>query len=212
VLQETIPHFHDTARRMKILQDAVAKDALGRVANAEAEIRSAELLGGYVREMQERVQEGVQLRVAHNDAKAGNVLLRERDMQPLCLIDFDTVMPGYLAYDFGELIRGALFTRAEDDAETPPVIREDILSALTSCFLSAAGFIPPEERATLVLGAMLMPGENGIRFLTDYLEGDTYFTKIAYPEHNLVRARAQLQVLRTLHENRKQLEEIVTAA
>jgi thiamine kinase-like enzyme len=211
-LRETIPGFHDTARRVEALQAAITKDARERRSSAETEIRAAVVLEQYAEEMRAREREGLLVRVAHNDAKAENVLLREHDMHPLCLIDFDTVMPGYVAHDFGELIRSALFARAEDDAVTPPVIREDIFLALVKSFLNAAGSIRQEERATLVLGAILMPGENGIRFLTDYLEGDRYFTKVDYPEHNLIRARAQLQLAAMLHEYRKQLEDIVAVA
>ena len=140
---------------------------------------------------------GLPLRVTHNDTKAGNVLFDKDTNKALAVIDLDTVMPGTILSDFGDMVRTFAPDREEDDPEAVQ-LREDILDALTEGFLSqTADFLTETERKYLLYGAAWMTGEQALRFLTDWLAGDVYY-KIQNPEHNLVRARNQLALFRVI--------------
>ena len=150
------------------------------------------------------------LRVTHNDTKLSNVLFEKATGKALCVIDLDTVMPGLAAFDFGDSIRAGAVTAAEDEADLSKVHFDvDRFAAYTEGFLSAAGTsLAPLELQTLPDGARLMTFEVGIRFLADYLNGDVYF-RTAYPEHNLVRARNQFQLVREMEQKRPQMEQLL---
>ena len=144
------------------------------------------------------------LRVTHNDTKAGNVLLDSASGRALAVIDLDTVMPGTILSDFGDMVRTFVPDRYEDDPDTENLtLRMEILEALTEGFLSqTADFLTAAEREYLMLGASWIVGEQALRFLTDYLAGDPYY-KTNYPEHNLVRARNQISVVSSLRSLRR---------
>ena len=196
-LTETIPRFHDTVNRTENLARAIEADAAGRAQEVEAEIafararfeRAGALLAG--------VAEGrLPLRVTHNDTKLNNVLVDRATGKALCVIDLDTVMPGLSAYDFGDAIRFGANTALEDEADLSKVrFSMDMFRAWSEGYLGAAGdAMGAEEIRSLPLGAWMMTYEVGVRFLTDYLQGDVYF-HTAYPGHNLVRARNQFALL-----------------
>ena len=154
------------------------------------------------------------LRVTHNDTKCNNVLFEENDktgkVEYLCAIDLDTIMPGLACYDFGDAVRFAANTCAEDEVNTDIVkLDMDKYEALVKGFVATAGkSLTKEEIETLYLGAITMTVECGSRFLADYLNGDTYF-KTQYNKHNLVRARCQLALAEDMIANRQEMKEIV---
>ena len=141
------------------------------------------------------------LRVTHNDTKLNNVLLDNDTGKALCVIDLDTVMPGSALYDYGDAIRYGANRAAEDEPELSRIgLDMELFKAFTDGFVSeTAGTLTEEELQFLPLGVEVLTCELAMRFLTDYLNGDEYF-KIKYPDHNLVRARAQMQLLRDIEE------------
>ena len=196
-LTETIPHFHDTADRVRQLRDAIAADKAGRLQKVQSEIAfaldRAEEAGCMVRMLAEGK---LPLRVTHNDTKLNNVMLDAATRKPLCVIDLDTVMPGLAANDFGDSIRFGASTAAEDEKDLDKVeMSLPLFEAYARGFLGACGeSLTDEEIRTLPMGAKLMTYECGIRFLADYLNGDTYF-RTHYPEQNLDRCHTQFKLV-----------------
>jgi Ser/Thr protein kinase RdoA (MazF antagonist) len=210
-LHETIPFFHDTRRRFDALQRAVAADAHNRAAAAREAIAFAGarepmvdvLLGLHARgEIPERI--------THNDTKLNNVMLDDATQAGVCVIDLDTVMPGLALYDFGDMVRSATNSAAEDESDTSRVeSRLPIFAALVGGYLGAAGpFLNSAEIAHLAFSGRLITFEIGIRFLTDFLEGDVYF-KTRHPTHNLDRARNQFALVESLERQQAAMEAIV---
>ena len=193
-LGETIPDFHNMELRSRQLREAVAADAAGRMAQAEVRAlvdavfaREAEMC-----KAERLFREGVlPKRICHCDTKVSNMLF-DRDGSILCVIDLDTVMPSFVFSDFGDFLRTAANTGAEDDPDLSKVsFNMDIFKAFAGGYLSTAGtFLTPVERENLPFAATLFPYMQAVRFLADYINGDTYY-KIRYPEHNLVRTKAQ---------------------
>ncbi|HEV8375281.1 MAG TPA: phosphotransferase [Candidatus Polarisedimenticolia bacterium] len=210
-LHETIPHFHDTPRRMQALGEAVAADAAGRVVPAKSEIEFAlsrvDLAGALARL---RAAGDLAERVVHNDTKLNNVLLDGSTGEALCVIDLDTVMPGLGPWDFGDLVRSAANPSAEDERDLSRAkVDPQLFSAITKGWIESLGSVlAPSERGALVTGAKVITLECGARFLTDHLQGDAYF-KIRRPGQNLDRARVQLSLLRSLEEREDELERMV---
>jgi hypothetical protein len=149
------------------------------------------------------------LRIVHNDTKFNNVLL-DSDDHAQCVIDLDTVMPGYVAYDFGDSIRTIINTAAEDEANLDLIgLNIPLFEAYTKGYLQeSVDFLAQSEIDSLIKGAMLLPYIQAVRFLTDYLDGDVYF-KVQSPEHNLQRTRAQLTLVKKLEENQDTLNQII---
>ena len=210
-LVEVIPGFHDTPKRYGAFHTAVREDRMNRAKNVRPEIdfilereKTAGLLMNLMREG------SLPLRVTHNDTKLNNVMLDEKTRQPLCILDLDTVMPGLVANDFGESVRFGASTAAEDEPDTEKVhVDLKLYEAFAEGFLGACGTqLSETEKETLPDGARMMSLENGMRFLTDYLEGDTYF-HIARPEHNLDRCRAQLALVREMETYEKQIRTMI---
>lgn len=204
-LAETIPGFHDTDRRWQIFEEILAQNPVGRQVSAQPEIEAMWRAKAVFEQISNLKNTGaLPLRVTHNDTKAGNVLLDTASGRALAVIDLDTVMPGTLLSDFGDMVRTFVPDRYEDDPDVERLsLRTEILEALTQGFLSeTAGFLNDAEREHLMLGASWIVGEQALRFLTDYLAGDAYY-KTRYPEHNLVRARNQLTVLSRLEAVRR---------
>ena len=201
-LTETIPHFHDTPGRFEQFHRAISRDPLGRAGGVNEEIGfflSMEKDGGI---LMDKLKEGIlPLRVTHNDTKLNNVILDSKTRKALCVIDLDTVMPGLAACDFGDAIRFGASTAEEDEKDTDKVHLDlELYKIFTRGFLESCGeLLSDEEILSLPIGAKLMTLENGIRFLTDYLEGDTYYS-IDYPDHNLIRSRTQLKLLKETKE------------
>ena len=196
-LVETIPHFHDTPDRFRIFREAIAADRCARLESVRDEVArflSHEQEAGVLHKMLQKGE--LPLRVTHNDTKLTNVMLDETTHAPLCVIDLDTVMPGLAAHDYGDAIRFGASTAAEDETDLDKVeLSMAMYTAFTEGFLSACGDrLTRTEIETLPLGAKLMTLECGVRFLTDYLNGDTYFA-ISRPEQNLDRARTQLRLV-----------------
>ena len=152
------------------------------------------------------------LRVTHNDTKLNNVLFDATAGEAICVIDLDTVMPGLAHYDFGDSIRFGANTAAEDEADLSKVSLDlEYFGAYAKGFLSQAGeSLTQTEIDQLAFSAKLMTFECGMRFLTDYLNGDTYF-KTAYPEHNLVRARNQFALVADMERKMNQMEALIAA-
>ena len=193
-LGETIPDFHNMELRARQLREAVAADAAGRMADPEVRSLVADIQA-FEEEMckAERMYRAGVLpkRICHCDTKVNNMMF-DRDGSILCVIDLDTVMPSFVFSDFGDFLRTAANTGAEDDPNLDNVsFNMDIFKAFAKGYLSSAGvFLTPVERENLPFAATLFPYMQAVRFLADYINGDTYY-KIKYPEHNLVRTRAQ---------------------
>ena len=206
-----IPHFHNTENRYKLFKDAVEKDKVNRVRNVKDEIFEYLNVEELATKMYKLQRAGdLQLRVTHNDTKCNNVLLDEVTKNYLCAIDLDTVMPGLVGFDFGDAIRFGASTASEDEVDLDKVALDvEKIEAFTKGFLSkTAHALTNKEIETLPLGAITMTLECGLRFLTDYLDGDNYF-KIKYPEHNLDRARCQLALGLDMIRNYETMKQIV---
>lgn len=210
-LFDTIPNFHNTPKRYERFKEVLSVDSLGRAPYVYNEIMQYLSLEKLTSQMQAMLDAGkLPLRVTHNDTKCNNVLFDENTHKHLCVIDLDTVMPGLVGFDFGDAVRFASNTEAEDCTDLSAV-KVDLgkFKAFTQGFINSVGnSLTREEINTLVLGAITMTTECGLRFLTDYIDGDNYF-KIDYPGHNLDRARCQLKLAQEMILNRKYMEKIV---
>lgn len=211
-LVETIPHFHDTPDRFRLLREAVAADRCARLESVRDEVNrflAHEQEAGALHALRKAGE--IPLRVTHNDTKLTNVMLDEATRAPLCVIDLDTVMPGLAAHDYGDAIRFGASTAAEDETDLNKVeLSLEMYEAFTEGFLSACGDrLTPKEIETLPLGAKLMTLECGVRFLTDYLGGDTYFA-ISRPQQNLDRARTQLRLVEDMERKWDAMQAVIT--
>ena len=211
-LSETIPNFHNTPDRYRKLNRAIAEDRMHRVKEVSEEIAYAQALMQEVGKLHALRESGaLPTRVTHNDTKINNVLMDEITGKALCVIDLDTVMPGLAAYDFGDSIRFGAATAAEDEEDLSRMrLNVDLFETYTRGFLAACNNLTALEIETLPLGALTMTQECGVRFLTDYLEGDTYF-KIHRPDHNLIRCRTQFALAADIKRHMPKLGEIVAA-
>lgn len=210
-LHETIPDFHDTPKRLEALEAAVAGDLSGRAAGVQAEISFARARASECARITDLIASGeIPERVTHNDTKLNNVLLDEVTSEGICVIDLDTTMPGSALYDFGDMVRTAVPTTREDDPDVREIgVRLDRFEALVKGYLSTATFLNPTELEHLAFSGKLITLECGIRFLTDYLNGDTYF-KIKRPDHNLDRCRNQFAFVTALEKEMPAIQEIVS--
>lgn len=201
-LFETIENFHDTENRLANFEKALAADKLGRAKDCAPEIAFVKAHAADCSVALEALRAGrLPLRVTHNDTKLNNILIDKDTGEGICVIDLDTVMPGLSINDFGDSIRFGASTAAEDEPELDKVHFDIGLYELyVKGYLETAGeVLTPAELDSLPWGARLMTLECGMRFLTDFLQGDTYF-KTAYPEHNLVRARTQFKLVQEMEQ------------
>lgn len=211
-LGETIPDFHNMELRIRQLREAVATDAVGRVSEVEDELA---FISNYTDEMcqAERLYREGKLpkRICHCDTKVNNMLFDEQG-QVLCVIDLDTVMPSFVFSDFGDFLRTAANTVAEDCPDLEKIqFRDDVFEAFSRGYLeSARSFLTPLELQLLPFAVGLFPMMQAVRFLTDYLNGDTYY-KTAYPLHNLVRTRNQLQLFRSIKEREEWIHSVLSS-
>ncbi len=209
-LHEVLPGFHNIQLRLEKFRDTALEDPAGRVASVGKEIdfiesRSAEMCSLFSRGHEHPFP----VRVTHNDTKCNNVIFNEEGIS-IAVVDLDTVMPGYVLYDFGDAIRTGASTGAEDEPD-PSRVRIDLrlFEGYTGGYLSAAGrFLTQSETDQLAFSAQLMTYIIGMRFLTDYIDGDRYY-KIKHPVHNLQRARAQFNLLGSMEDQFTAMQEIV---
>ncbi len=210
LIHEIIPDFHHIGKRLDRFEQAVSDDSEGRAGNFPVEInwigqRKKQMLR--ILEMGE--SEKLPRRILHYDTKFNNVLLDDQD-NILCIIDLDTVMPGYLAYDFGDAIRTIINNAPEDEAELDRItLNIPLFEAYTQgYFEGSADLMYQEEMESLLPGVLLLPYMQAVRFFTDYLEGDHYY-KIQHPGHNLQRTRAQMKLVEELEASQELLENII---
>ncbi len=211
LLYESIARFHDTEKRFGDLLSAIEKDVVGRKAEVEKEIEFALARKQMTGEIVGKLKLGeIPYRVTHNDTKLNNVLFDANSGKSLAVIDLDTIMPGSLCYDFGDSIRFGCNTAAEDEPDLTKVKFDlDLFDAYTKGYLSELkGSITQSELDNLPLGAIMMTYECGIRFLEDYLKGDTYF-RTSRDKHNLDRCRVQFYLVKQMEEHLDEMKDIV---
>lgn len=197
-LAEAIPNFHNTPKRFMDFEFAADHDSAKRAGDAKNEITFAmsrrEIAGALA-------NENLPERVTHNDTKLNNVLLDDRTGEGICVIDLDTVMPGLVAHDFGDMVRTMTCPVAEDEPDLSRVqMNFPLLEAVLRGYLAGArDFLTPEERESLIAGAKVIVFEQGVRFLTDFLNGDIYY-KVSRAGQNLDRCRTQFRLLQSIEE------------
>lgn len=209
-LCEVIPNFHNTVDRYRIFREALEADTCGRASSVKEEIAFALEREKEAGTLVNMLAEGkLPLRVTHNDTKLNNVMLDEVTRKPLCVIDLDTVMPGLSLYDFGDSIRFGAATAPEDEKDLSKMVMDlDLFKTYTEGFLSACPGLTENERDMLPMGAKLMTLECGVRFLTDYLSGDTYF-RTHYEGQNLDRCRTQFKLVADMESKWDEMKRIV---
>lgn len=210
-LQETIPNFHNTPSRYRDFEQAVAKDICGRAASVQKEIDFARSQKSYTTLFTDLLKKGeLPLRVTHNDTKLNNVLLDAQTRQPVAVIDLDTVMPGLCLYDFGDSIRYGTNPAAEDEPDLTKVYCDlQYFESFTRGYLEACGkSLTKNELQMLPYAGKMMTLECGLRFLTDYLNGDTYF-KIHRENQNLDRCRTQFKLVQDMETKLEAMQSIL---
>jgi Ser/Thr protein kinase RdoA (MazF antagonist) len=206
-LHDTIPDFHHTPKRFNALQQAIAADAAGRAILAKPEIEFALAHQSITAVL---LDASLPERVTHNDTKFNNVMLDDSTGEGICVIDLDTVMPGLAPYDFGDMVRTATSPAKEDEQDLSRVTMQfPMFEALARGYLSSAGgFLTKAEKELLAFSGKLITFEIGIRFLTDYLAGDTYF-KVHREGHNLDRCRAQFKLVESIEQQEEKMNRLV---
>ena len=210
-LHETIPNFHHTPKRIEALKEAVRNDPAGRVKKVRKEIDFAlsrkDEAGTLIRL---NAEGAIPERISHNDTKANNILIDDLSGDGICVIDLDTVMPGIALYDFGDMVRSGTNPAEEDEIDLARVgMRFDMFEALYRGFLSTAGgFMTEAEREMMPFAGKLITFEIGVRFLTDYINGDTYF-RIRRPDHNLDRCRNQFKMVQSMESQFERMKKLL---
>ena len=209
-LHETIPRFHDTEDRLCQLRASVEADACGRVREAGPELAFISAREQQLGTLCRMLRSGaLPLRVTHNDTKLNNVLLDAKMRKALCVIDLDTVMPGSSLYDFGDSIRFGAATAAEDEKDLSKMeMSLDRFRVFTRGYVRACPGLTEAELALLPMGAKTMTMECGVRFLTDYLDGDHYFA-VHRDGQNLDRARTQFKLVADMEKKWDEMQKIV---
>lgn len=209
-LHETIPNFHNTLSRFADFEKAVSDNIVGRADSVRDEIDFVLARRDDAGVLVKLLEKGkLPLRVTHNDTKLNNVMFDNETDEGICVIDLDTVMPGLSLYDFGDSIRFGANTAAEDEKDLSKVsLSLPLYREYTAGYLSTAGqSLTPTEVEYLPFSAKLMTFECGMRFLTDYLNGDTYF-RIAYDDHNLDRCRTQFRLVEDMERKMEDMKAI----
>ncbi len=210
-LHETIPNFHNTPSRLADFDKALAADVCGRAESAKAEIEFLQKHRGMVGKLLDLVTKGeIPERITHNDTKINNVMLDDESGEGICVIDLDTIMPGVSLYDFGDLVRTSTSPAAEDEKDLSKVYaRMEMFEALAKGFLEGAGgCLTKAEIENMPFSGELITFEIGVRFLTDYLDGDKYF-KTHREGHNLDRCRTQFKLVQSLMDQEDKMNEIM---
>jgi hypothetical protein len=208
-LHDTIPDFHHTPKRFTALEQAISHDAFNRASLAKREIDFALRRQPMTRVL---LEANLPERVTHNDSKLNNVMLDDATGEGICVIDLDTVMPGLVLHDFGDMVRTSTSPAPEDERDLSKVkMQFPMFEALTrGYFESARAFLTRSERQHLVLSGKLITFEIGIRFLTDFLSGDTYF-KIHRENHNLDRCRTQFALIESIEQQEEKMNKLAEA-
>ena len=206
-LHDTIPDFHHTPKRFAALEASIAADVKGRARAARPEIEFALRHKPMASVLADA---GLPERVTHNDTKFNNVMIDDTTGAAICVIDLDTVMPGLALYDFGDMVRTTTSPAPEDERELAKVTMQfPMFEALMRGYLSEAGaFLTGAEKQQLAFSGKLITFEIGIRFLADYLAGDTYF-KIHREHHNLDRCRTQFKLVESIEQQEERMNELV---
>ncbi|MDO4337310.1 MAG: aminoglycoside phosphotransferase family protein [Eubacteriales bacterium] len=210
-LHETIENFHNTVDRFRKFKEALALDACGRASGVQEEVQFVLDREALAHTLCDRQEQGIlPLRVTHNDTKLNNIMIDDETGRAICVIDLDTVMPGLSVNDFGDSIRFGASTGAEDEPDLSKVSFDlHLYEVYVKGFIEGcAGALTEAELDMLPMGAILMTFECGMRFLTDYLEGDHYF-KIHREGHNLDRTRTQFKLVRDMEEKLPEMKAIV---
>lgn len=211
VLYESIPDFHNTEKRYENFLKAVEEDKMGRLKEVQKEVEFVKKRKDYCGRIVSLLKSGkMPLRVTHNDTKLNNVMLDKKTGEPVAVIDLDTIMQGSLCYDFGDSIRFGCNHADEGERDLSKVNFDiELFKAYADGYLSAIGKdITEIERDNLAFGSILMTYECGMRFLTDYLEGDTYF-RIKRPSHNIDRTRMQFKLVEDMEKALPEMEKII---
>ena len=210
-LCESIPNFHNMEFRLQQLDEALAADPVGRKAACTDIIDAINSRREEMCLAERLFREGkLPKHINHCDTKVNNVLFDEEG-KPICIVDLDTVMPGFVFSDFGDFMRTAANTGAEDDPILDNIrVDLEVFEAYARGYLKEATFLTEVEKELLPYGCRLLTYMQTVRFFTDWINGDTYY-KIAYPEHNIVRTRAQLRLLEEQEKSRPQMEQIIAA-
>ena len=209
-LEESIPDFHNMEFRLHQLREAVAADPVGRVKEVAPILEEIERRADEMCKAERMYREGkLPKRVCHCDTKINNMMFDEAG-RVICIIDLDTVMSSFIFSDFGDFLRTAASTAPEDEPDTSKIhFNMEIFKAFTRGYIESAGeFLLPVEVENLPYAVKLFPYMQCVRFLADYINGDTYY-KIAYPEHNLVRTKAQLKQLQEVEANECEMKEYI---
>jgi Ser/Thr protein kinase RdoA (MazF antagonist) len=210
-LADTIPHFHHTRKRFQALQQAVSKDHSNRALSAKAEIDFA-LRHEPIVDVLLNALAGKKIpeRITHNDTKFNNVMLDTVTGEAMCVVDLDTVMPGCVLYDFGDMVRTTTSPTLEDELDLAKVrVQMAMFKKLAEGFLStAAAFLTKAEKAHIAFAGKLITFTIGLRFLTDHLAGDTYF-RIHRPDHNLDRCRTQFKLVESIEHQEEAMQSFV---
>ena len=209
-LHDTIPEFHNTTLRFAALVREIESDAAGRAIVAMPEIEFALSRQSITAKL---LDANLPERITHNDTKINNVLLDDATNEGICVIDLDTVMPGLAPYDFGDMVRTATSPAAEDERDLSRVeMQFDFFEALVRGYLSSAGeFLTKEEKHLLAFSGKLITFEIGMRFLTDFLQGDTYY-KVHRDGHNLDRCRTQFKLVESIERQEEKMNRFVEVA
>ena len=210
-LHDTIPDFHNTPKRIEQLEDAIARDPVGRASKVKKEIDfifSRREDAGILLKL--NVSGDIPERITHNDTKCNNVLIDDLSGEGVAVIDLDTVMPGLSLYDFGDMVRTCTSPAEEDEVDLSKVYMQfDMYEALFRGFCESADhFMTPAEKENLATAGKVITLEIGTRFLTDYINGDVYF-KVRRPEHNLDRCRSQLKLVCSIEEQMDAMQKLL---
>jgi hypothetical protein len=206
-LHDTIPNFHHTPKRYARLEQAISEDIAGRANQVKPEIQFARMRQSITNIL---LDANLPKRATHNDTKLNNVMLDDVTGEGVCVIDLDTVMPGLAPYDFGDMVRTTTSKGQEDERDLSKVgLQFPMFEALARGYLDSAGeFLTKAEKSLLVFAGKLITFEIGIRFLTDYLSGDTYF-KVHRDGHNLDRCRTQFKLVDSIEQQEEILRRLV---
>ena len=207
-LDDIIAKFHNTVDRIRLLDEAAAADVKGRKANVAKELAFVDARREEAAKIVTMMEKGeIPERITHNDTKINNVMLAPDGSN--VVIDLDTTMPGSALYDFGDMVRTSTAAAAEDEKDLSTVYsKKEYFEALVKGYLAQAKFLTETEKSLLAFSGRLITLTIGIRFLTDYLAGDTYF-RTAYEDHNLVRCHTQFKMVESMEEQAAEYEEIV---
>ncbi len=210
-LAEIIPDFHRLSFRLKQLKQAINSDPQGRLSNCQPLVDFCFKQIDFIEQVAE-LEQSLPVQVTHNDTKINNLLFNSKTEKPIAVIDLDTCMPGFIMHDFGDMVRTCCSNLPEDGTDLDNmIISVDIFAALAHAYIdSFNGKMSELEQASLIVGAQLLPFMIGVRFLTDYIDGDNYF-HVEHKNHNLDRAKNQLNLFRLLNESKDQLAEIILA-